>query len=233
MKVSIVIPTLNEEDGIGATIDEIPVDAIKKEGYNLEILVIDGGSTDRTIEIARSKGARVIIEPRKGYGRAYKTGFESATGDIIVTGDADCTYPFRDVLVFVKMLFDKNLDFINTNRFASLEEGAMGFGNRLGNKILNLTIAFIFFIRLKDSQSGMWIFRKAALEKMNLTSNGMAFSEEIKIEAFKKLRAAEIPIMYRKRVGKCKLWMFRDGFRNLLFIFKKRFFGRKKYLSKK
>jgi len=224
LKVSVVIPTLNEEEGIGATIDEIPIESLKKAGYDVEILVIDGRSKDRTRQIAESRGAKVIIEPRKGYGRAYKTGFEKAKGEIIVTGDADCTYPFRDVEVFVKMLGEKGVDFITTNRFACLEEGAMKLSHHFGNFMLNFFVALLFFIDLKDSQSGMWIFRRKALDRLTLTSDGMPFSEEIKIEAFRKLRAAEVPITYRRRVGQIKLWMFRDGMRNFVFLFKKRLF---------
>lgn len=224
MKVSVVIPTLNEEEGIGATIDDIPVESLKKAGYDVEILVIDGRSKDRTRQIAESKGAKVIIEPRKGYGRAYKTGLEKAKGDIIVTGDADCTYPFRDVEVFVKMLGEKKLDFITTNRFACLEKGAMKLSHRFGNFVLNFFVALLFFIDVKDSQSGMWIFRRKALEKLALTSDGMPFSEEIKIEAFSKLCACEVPITYRRRAGQVKMWMLGDGIKNLAFLFRKRFF---------
>ena len=224
MKISVIIPTLNEEEGIGATIDEIPVDSMKKAGYDVEVLVIDGRSKDRTRRIAESKGAKVIIEPRKGYGRAYKTGFEKAKGEIIVTGDADCTYPFRDIEVFVKMLDEKGIDFITTNRFAGLEKGSMKPSHHFGNFVLNFVVAFLFFIDLKDSQSGMWIFRRKALEKLILTSDGMPFSEEIKIEAFRKLRTAEVPITYRRRAGQIKLGMFRDGMKNLSFLFRKRIF---------
>lgn len=228
MKASVVIPTLNEEDGIGATIDEIPVASMKKAGYDIEILVIDGNSKDKTREIAESHGAKVIVEKRKGYGRAYKTGFKNASGDIIITGDADCTYPFRDVEVFVKMLDEKNVDFISTNRFAGLEKGSMKLSHHIGNFGLNMAVAMLFLIPLKDSQSGMWIFRRSALDKIVLTSDGMPLSEEIKIEAFRKVKAIEVPITYKKRVGEVKLWLLKDGVKNLAFLAKKRVFPGKK-----
>lgn len=228
MKVSIVIPTLNEEEGIGGTIDEIPVASLRKAGYDVEILVVDGNSKDRTREIAESHGAKVIVEKRKGYGRAYKTGFKNASGDIIVTGDADCTYPFRDIEVFVKMLDEKNVDFITTNRFAGLEKGSMKLSHHVGNFGLNAALAMLFLIPLKDSQSGMWIFRRNSLDRMILTSDGMPFSEEIKIEAFQKVRAIEVPISYKKRVGEVKLWLLKDGMKNLLFLPKKRIVPGKK-----
>ena len=97
MKVTVIIPTLNEEQSIGQTIDQIP-----KDFANIEIMIVDGLSKDRTVEIAKEKSARVVMEKRKGYGRAYKTGFAEAKGDIICTLDGDTTYPaeeFHQVLL--------------------------------------------------------------------------------------------------------------------------------------
>src|SRR5437867_13251114 len=91
--VSVIIPTLNEEEGIKQTISAIPKEKLSDQGYDLQILVVDGCSTDLTRDVAESLGANVISEKRKGYGRAYKTGFREARGDIIVTLDGDGTYP--------------------------------------------------------------------------------------------------------------------------------------------
>ena len=90
VSVTVVIPTRNEEEAIVETIQSVPNNGWCKE---LDFLIIDGNSTDKTRELAESSGAKVYIEPRKGYGRAYKTGFAMAKGDVIVTMDADCTYP--------------------------------------------------------------------------------------------------------------------------------------------
>ena len=87
--VTVILPTRNEEEAIEPTIDSIPTGWCKK----LEILVVDGNSSDKTRELALKKGARVHLEDRKGYGRAYRTGFDIASHEIIVTMDADCTYP--------------------------------------------------------------------------------------------------------------------------------------------
>jgi dolichol-phosphate hexosyltransferase len=224
-KVSVVIPALNEEAGIGYVLDEIPRADIESLGYALEVIVVDGESVDRTREISEEKGARVIVEPRKGYGRAYKTGFAEATGDVIVTGDADTTYPFDHIPEFLTLLEKENLDFITTNRFAKLENGAMSAKHKLGNWVLSSTARVLFLVNVKDSQSGMWIFRRPVLEKVTLTSDGMPLSEEIKIEAFLAdgVRAREIPIEYRSRVGDVKLASWQDGARNLAFLFRKRF----------
>ena len=227
MKVSIVIPALNEEEGIGKTLDMINRDYFKKKGWDLEIIVVDGNSTDKTREVAKKKGAKVIIEPRKGYGRAYKTGLKEAEGEIVVTGDADATYPFDKIHEYIEYLLKNNLDFITANRFANLEKGAMSVKHRFGNLILSLTLCILFQIWLKDSQSGMWIFRKEALKKiqpLEKFNDGMPFSEEIKIEMFKAkdIKAEEIPSTLYVREGEAKLQSFRDGWKNLKYLFIKR-----------
>jgi len=227
MKVSIVLPTLNEEEGIGETIDSINMDKFKKKGWDIEILVVDGNSTDRTREIAKGKGARVIIEPRKGYGRAYKTGLYRAEGDIIVTGDADGTYPFDKAHEYVEMMIKENLDFITTNRFANLERRSMTFKHYFGNFILSFILRLLYGIKIKDSQSGMWIIKKEALKKIKPLEefhDGMPFSEEIKIEMFinKKIKSKEIPSCLYRRKGMAKLQSWKDGWRNLKFLIKYR-----------
>jgi len=224
-KISIIIPALNEEEAIEGVIRSIPKDELHSMGFDVQILVVDGNSHDRTRELASKAGADVIIEPRLGYGRAYKTGFACATGDIIATADADSTYPVEDIPKFVRMLQEENLDFITTNRFAFMDKGAMSFRNRIGNNVLNSATRLLFQLNLKDSQSGMWVFRKDILDRLILKSDKMSFSEELKIEAchFAKCRWKEMPIQYRARVGKIKLRGWQDGFRNLFYLVRKRF----------
>jgi glycosyltransferase involved in cell wall biosynthesis len=211
---------MNEERSIGLVLDEVRNSMGSRE---YEVLIVDTNSKDKTREIAVSKGALVIDEPRRGYGRAYKTGFEKATGDVIATLDADLTYPASDVPALVDMLDAKGLDFITTNRFARMERGAMSAKHRFGNWVLSTTMRLLFRAKLKDSQSGMWVFRRAILPNIVLESDGMSMSEEIKAEAFKKVRTAEAPITYRPRVGEVKLSSWRDGLGNLRFLFHKRF----------
>lgn len=219
-KVSVVIPTMNEEESIGIVMDAIN-DALKDMGQ-YEILVVDTDSRDRTREIASGKGARVIDEPRRGYGRAYKTGFRAAKGQFIATLDADCTYPAHDIPKFIKLLEEQDLDFISGDRLTNITNEAMSGKHRLGNWMLNMGARFCFGFKTADSQTGMWVFRRAILPKLNLTSDQMALSEEIKIEAWQKVRYREIPIVYSPRVGEVKLNTWRDGFNNLKFFFSKR-----------
>ena len=224
LKISVVIPARNEEDGIQETIRAIPKSKIESMGYEVQIVVVDNDSNDGTAELARKAGADVVFEPRPGYGSAYKAGFAFATGDIIATADADATYPVEDIPRLVKILEEENLDFLTTNRFAMIEEGAMSFRNKTGNAILSLTMRLLFGLSIKDSQSGMWVFRSPILNEAKLRSNGMPLSEELKLEAcyFLKGHWAEVPISLRERVGSAKIRAWRDGTANLIFLFKKR-----------
>ena len=223
MKLSIIIPTINEEKAIGQVIKEIPIKTLEKNNYKTEILIIDGASTDSTKSIAEKLGATVITEKRKGYGRAYKTGFKKAKGDIIITADGDYTYAMNTIPKLIETLKKENLDFITTNRFGYMTKKSMTTLHKIGNHILTIATQLLFNAKLKDSQSGMWVFRKKILNKLTLTSDGMPFSEEIKIEAHRKgLKCKEIPINYRTRIGKVKLNSYKDGIKNLKFLITKK-----------
>lgn len=223
-KLSVVIPALNEERSIEAVVKAIPKNELNEMGFEVQILVVDNGSQDRTGELGRKAGAEVVVESRRGYGRAYRTAFAQACGDLIATADADLTYPVEDIPKLVKLLVDENLDFVTTNRFPYMDGDAMPFRNKLGNGVLNLATRLLFRLNLKDSQSGMWLLRKDLLGRLVLRSDAMPFSEELKIEAlhFAKCRWREVPIKYRARHGKAKLQPWKHGFQNLLFLVKKR-----------
>jgi glycosyltransferase involved in cell wall biosynthesis len=221
--ISVIIPTLNEQAGIEETLKSIPESSLKsKLGYELEIIVVDGESTDSTVEIAKKTGARVIAEKRRGYGRALKSGFEAANGQIIVTIDADNTYPTGSIPEYVQELERGDYDFITINRFSDMGQGVMSFTRRFGNKILTLLTRLLYSIDLEDSQSGMWIMKKNFVSSIKLDSDGMSLSEEIKIIAFKFFKAEEIDGRYRARSGDAKLRVFHDGWENLKYLFKLR-----------
>jgi len=211
------MPCFNEEDGIEIILKTKP-------DFIDEVIVIDNNSTDKTSEIAKNLGARVIFEKKRGYGQAYLTGFRHAIGDIIVTMDGDNSYPIKEVNNLLDNLLDKNLDFISGCRFPLKNKRSMGFLNRLGNFALTLFFNILVFKNIKDSQSGMWVFRREVLSKMRLRSGSMSFSEEIKMEAIlsKEINFEEKLITYSDRMGRVKLERWSDGFRNLLFLFKKR-----------
>ncbi len=217
-KVTIVIPCLNEEEGLRKILSRIP-------SFVDEVIVVDNNSTDRTAIIARSLGARVIREEVRGYGRAYKTGLLHAQGDVIVTLDGDHSYPVDAVSYLLEALFTLEVGFVSASRFPIQNPKSMSFKNLVGNKLLSLLMSLLYLRWIRDSQSGMWIFYREGLQKMDLKSDGMAFSEEIKIEALchPQIGFREIPINFSNRAGEEKLQPFKDGWNNLTFLFKKRF----------
>ena len=214
--LSVIIPTINEEKSIGSTIKSVSK-ALK--GVRHEIIIIDTNSTDRTVSIAKSLGAKVVNEPRRGYGRAYKTGFRHAKGDIIVTLDADSTYPVEDTMKLVSVL-EKGFDFVSGMRIRSEN---MSLLHRFGNWTITTTANVLFFTRFRDSQSGMWVFKKSLLKSMKLTNDSWPFSGEIKIEAWRHGRFCEVPIPYGLRKGQSKVRSWKVGWENIKFLFKKRF----------
>ncbi len=215
--ITAIIPCLNEEQGVEAVLRAMP-------DYIDGVVVVDNGSTDRTADVAASYGAKVVGEDVRGYGRAYKRGFANATGDIIVTLDGDHSYPVDAISYLVGAMQHLGVDFLNASRFPTRDPEAMSFKHRVGNLILSFSMSLLFFRWVRDSQSGMWVFRRSILDKIRLDSDGMAFSEEIKIEAIKhrEIQFAEIPVMYSSRLGEVKLNPWRDGFQNLFFLLKKR-----------
>ena len=217
-QITVVIPCLNEEQGIEQVLRRMPA-------FVDEVIVVDNGSTDRTSEVARSFGAAVIREDVRGYGRSYKRGFSTAKGDIIITLDGDHSYPPDAISYLLEAFFHLDVDFLNASRFPVRDPRAMSFKHKFGNFVLSFAMSLLYFRWVRDSQSGMWVFRRSILADMNLVSDSMAFSEEIKIEALKssRVRFAEIPVQYSSRLGEIKLNPWRDGFYNLWFLLRKRF----------
>jgi glycosyltransferase involved in cell wall biosynthesis len=217
LRITAIIPCLNEEQGVEEVLKRMP-------SYVDEVIVVDNGSTDRTADVAAAYGARVIHEDMRGYGRAYKRGFAHATGDIIVTLDGDHSYPVDAISYLLEAFLHLEVDFLNASRFPVQNLEAMSFKHKIGNWILSLAMSVLYLRWIQDSQSGMWIFRRSILQRMRLEADGMAFSEEIKIEALKTgARFAEIPVNYSSRLGEIKLNPWRDGIQNLLYLVKKRF----------
>ncbi len=215
-RISLVMPCLNEEKGLAEIFRDLPA-------FVDQVVVVDNGSTDNTAAIARSFGASVIAEKKIGYGSAYKTGLRFATGDIIVTMDGDGTYPRNFIPVLLDVMCDEGLDFISCDRTGHKDQPS-NWLRVFGNDVLNWFIFGLFFFHIRDSQSGMWVLKRDLLSRLNLTSDTMAFSEEIKVEAFTLpgVHAKELPIYYKERHGVSKLRIWRDGFANLFFLFKKR-----------
>lgn len=216
-RISLVMPCYNEENGLREVLKDMPscVD---------EVVVVDNNSTDCTAMVAHELGATVVLEKKQGYGAAYKTGLRRATGDIIVTMDGDGTYPRNFIPILLDVMIDEEFDFITCDRTGHKDKRS-NWLRVFGNDVLNLFIFLLYWFHVRDSQSGMWVLRRWVLSYLNLTSDGMAFSEEIKLEAMSKkrqIRSKELPIYYKERHGVSKLHIWRDGFGNLFFLFRKR-----------
>ncbi|MGA2590497.1 MAG: glycosyltransferase family 2 protein [Bryobacteraceae bacterium] len=221
--ITVIIPCLNEEQGIERVLRSMP-------DFVDQVIVVDNASTDRTSEVAAALGAHVIREDVRGYGRSYKRGFATATGDLIVTLDGDHSYPPDALSYLLEAFRHLQVDFLNASRFPVRDRRAMSIKHHFGNLVLSLAMSILYFRWVRDSQSGMWVFRRSILKDMQVESDGMSFSEEIKIEALKnpRVRFGEISIMYTSRIGEKKLNPWRDGFRNLWFLVKKRFVRRRR-----
>jgi glycosyltransferase involved in cell wall biosynthesis len=219
-RISLVIPCHNEEEGIRAVIERTPRPLVD------EIVVVNNASTDRTEQVARELGAVVVNEERKGYGLAYKAGLAAASGDIVITMDGDGTYPPDAIPLLLHVFFDRRVDFMTAQRWRP-ERGRRRLTLRIfGNAVLSSTALALFHRFIWDSQSGMWVFWSRHLSRLQPRSEGMGFSQEIKILAFTdpQLSCLEMPIFYGEhRIGESKLRMWHDGFGNLLQLFKLRF----------
>ncbi len=217
LKLSVVIPCYNEEDGVREVIGRMPKSVD-------EIVVVDNNCTDRTAEVARSLGAVVVEQKIPGYGAAYKAGFAAATGDLIITMDGDGTYPPEEIERLVDALVTKRWDFLSASRFPLSDPKAMNVTNRIGNWVLTITATLLFFVPIRDSQSGMWVFRRSLLPRLKLKSDGMPLSQEIKLEAIlRHAKFGEEHIPYGARIGEVKLQKWRDGWLNLSHLVAKRF----------
>ncbi|MEA2211076.1 MAG: hypothetical protein QOF83_1024 [Solirubrobacteraceae bacterium] len=214
VRVSVVIPCLNEAENIDACVVQARR-VLEESEISGEVVVVDNGSEDASGDIARAAGARVIDEPRRGYGRAYLTGFAAAQGDYIVMIDADLTYDFGEIPGFVEEL-DKGAELVMGNRLKGVEPGAMSLLSRIGNPILSGFLNLIYRTSIGDAHCGMRALRRDILPKLDLQATGMEFASEMVIRATRRgVRISEIPIGLARRGGKSKLNPFHDGWRHL------------------
>ncbi|OGL44367.1 MAG: hypothetical protein A2161_02805 [Candidatus Schekmanbacteria bacterium RBG_13_48_7] len=224
--VSLVIPCLNEEEGLIKLFPAVP-EVID------QILLVDNGSTDNSAGIAEKAGATVIHEKQKGYGKAYKTGFAHVKTDIVTTLDADNSYPVSEIPRLLDILISKNLDFLNASRFPLADISAMKFANKFGNHVFTIMGKLMFGMNYNDVLSGMWVFRSKIIPKLDLQSDGWAFSEEIKIEAHinPAIKVGEERIHFCHREGEVKLPTWRGAYEGITYFFIKKNQIRKRNLQ--
>jgi glycosyltransferase involved in cell wall biosynthesis len=219
--ISAVIPCLNEEETLATCIQKA-FDSFAQLGLKGEVVVADNGSTDRSVEIAKHLGARVVHERRRGYGSALLRGICESSGEIIVMADADDSYDWSAIAPFVQKL-GEGYDLVMGNRFTGgIHPGAMPKLHRyLGNPVLSLVARIAFRTNIGDFHCGMRAFTREAFERMQLRTTGMEFATEMVANAaHQRLRIAEIPIVLYpdKRSRPPHLRSFRDGWRHLRFI---------------
>ena len=211
--VSVIIPTWNEAEGIAYTLRTVPslVD---------EVVVVDACSRDGTADIARANGAKVVMESRRGYGRAFKSGFNAAKGDILVSADGDGTYPLGVLPDLLDYLIARDLLFASCSRFPLSDPGSMRPRNKLGNRVISMAASLLWMTDIEDVLSGMWAMRREAWVQLDTVSDSWNFSEEIKVRAAEMFgsRFTEFHINYAERLGETKLAPWRVGIENLAWL---------------
>jgi glycosyltransferase involved in cell wall biosynthesis len=221
IKVDVIIPTLNEEQTIGALIQSIR--SIVFDG-DVSILVVDGGSTDRTASICRSQNTRFIVQKGKGKGRAIREGVECSNADIIVFMDGDGTYSASDLHLLIEPLVNDKSDMVVGSRtLGRREKGSITTFNTLGNALFNRAINFAMKSSISDSLSGYRAIYRKTFNELILFGDNFEIEVEMTVEALiKGYRLLEVPISYGLRRGSAtKLDPIDDGIRigqTLLFI---------------
>lgn len=206
--ITVVLPTLNEEKAIGKVIDEL-----LSEGYT-KILVVDGYSTDRTVEIARSKGVEVVYQKGKGKAGAIRTAIEIVETPYMLVMDADYTYDPKDIERLLRYPeYDEVIGLRKDRRNIPLL-------HRIGNKIISSVLSLLIGQRVSDPCSGMYLIKTESARKLEILSEGFDIEAEIVGEMLIHGKVTEVPISYRRREGEKKLRSWRDGMRILLTVFK-------------
>jgi dolichol-phosphate mannosyltransferase len=203
-QVTIVIPTLNEEEAIGPVIDEL-----KEEGFE-NILVVDGYSTDSTVDIVKSKGVKVVPQLGVGKSGAIKTAIDLVETPYMVVMDGDDTYDPKDVekLLYYAEKYDLIIGFRrNRKNIPKL--------HRIGNKIINFVFNFFMGQSLSDVCSGMYLLKTKMARNLEFKSRGFDVEVEIAAQCCSNGKVTEVPINYRKRIGKKKLKTWQAGLRIL------------------
>lgn len=213
-ELMILLPVLNEEDGLESVLGAIPYQPLRDLGWSPSVIIVDGNSSDNSRQIGENSGCKVLVQPTKGKGEAIRVGFEYAiekSFDAVVMFDADRTYHPDDMLEMLTML--KEGQIIVGNRLTNqMHPNAMTTQNWIGNHLLTWSAVMLFGLEIHDVCSGYWVFDKSAISKLNL--NSMDF--EIEAEMFAECAVANIqlrnhPIQYQPRIGEPKLGSIRDG----------------------
>jgi len=216
--VSVVIPTLNEAGNILEAVTTIQKDL----AYPKEIIVVDGDSTDGTKEIVKDTNfCKLIIEPRRGYGVALKTGIKEAKGNVIIMVDGDGTYEVKHINRLLDRMIEEDADMVLATRMYDPKK-AMGIMNFVGNKVITFFFDFFYSQFLSDTQTGFRAISHEAIDRVELKEGDMAFATEMLIQfAKKRYSMLEVHTTYKARkYGKTKLKKFKSGIEIFSTIFR-------------
>lgn len=216
-KITLMIPCHNEEKGIVDVIKTVPNDKLKKHGYKIDILVIDNCSTDKTSEIAKKLGARVVYEPKAGKGNAIRAGFKNVSKDTdyVVMLDGDNTYKPHEILRMVEPLDSGFCDVVIGSRLEGKMKGeSMSFSHRLANWFFTFLTRMSYGANVTDTCTGYFAWKKDVVDHLNgyIRSEGFAIEAEM-ISKLAKMGydIHAVPITYEKRAGDSKLVPWKDG----------------------
>lgn len=222
--ISLVIPCRNESEHLREIVAQIP-------DFITEIIIVSNASTDDTVaigtELAKENPKVIFLEDNRtiagiGYGFAHMTGIKRATGDLIAGADGDGTYPIEELMNIAVYLRAQELDFISCNRYPLLGKTKIPFKMRLGVKALNWEVRVLYGYKIRDTLSGMWIFRKEIREKLKLNMGDWNLSPQIKLNAITnpKIKFDEYQIVQYERYGESKQNYFKTGFSHAFWILK-------------
>jgi glycosyltransferase involved in cell wall biosynthesis len=218
--VAVVLPCLNEREAVGLCVRQAR-DALRAGGLDGEVIVVDNGSTDGSVDVAAAAGARVISEPRRGYGRALRTGFEHADADVVVMADADGTYDLSSIPRVVRPVLDGDADMVLATRLDGATRESMPLLHRyLGTPVITFLTSRACGRKVTaDSQTGYRAFRRRRMLDLGLRSDGMELASEMLIKSARGgLRIRDIEGGYAARIGESKLDTWSDGWRHLMLI---------------
>jgi uncharacterized membrane protein len=220
IEVTVVFPCLNEHEAVGLCVTQA-LEAMRGGGIAGEVVVVDNGSTDGSAEIAEAGGARVIHESRRGYGRALRTGFQAAHGEVVVMADADGTYDLAKIPELTRPVLAGEVDLNLATRLDGATSETMPFLHRyVGTPVITFLTSRASGKKLtEDSQTGYRAFRRDTMQAIGLKGTGMELASEMLIKSARAdLRIGNIQGGYSPRIGESKLDTWPDGWRHLKLI---------------
>lgn len=222
LKISVVIPCHNEEDTIREVVERVKRIEMRN---NIEILVVDDGSTDSSMKrITKFKDVRIVRHAsRCGKGEAIKTGLEKATGEIFIVQDADLEYLPENIPILTEPIIEQESDIVYGSRFLGTIKG-MSLRHRIGNIVLSLMTSLLYFTRITDVMTGHKAFRIGVIKDMRFESKKFEWELEVTTKLLKKgKKILEVPIPYEyRKKGKSKIY-WKDGFTTLFWLIKSKF----------